>query len=41
MTMGLLPWAVLGPYVVAEIAAGILAALVFRALDATGETGAR
>ena len=41
MTMGLLPWTVLGPYVVAEIAAGILAALVFRALDAAGETGAR
>jgi aquaporin Z len=33
MTMGLLPWTVLGPYVVAEIAAGVAAALVFRALN--------
>jgi aquaporin Z len=33
MTMGLLPWSVLGPYLVAEIAAGVLAALAFRALN--------
>jgi aquaporin Z len=40
MTMGLLPWAVLGPYVLAEVVAAVVAALVFRALD-SGDTSAR
>jgi aquaporin Z len=37
MMMGLLPWAVLLPYAVAEIVGGVLAALVFRVMNSADE----
>ena len=40
MMMGLLPWAVLGPYVVAEIVGGVIAALVFRAVNSGDQANA-